>query len=152
MTYEVHEKDLPTQHVVSARRHTTLAALGETFSEELDHILDRITPLGSWPSGAPFIIYYNQPFKPEDLDVEIGVPVASAVPIADEHELPAARVAYTVYTGSYGGIGAAYEDLYRWIGRSGHKPAGPPRELYLVGPRHTDRPTEYVTEIELPIQ
>jgi effector-binding domain-containing protein len=152
MPYEVLEKELPSQRVVSTRQHTNFASLGETFDAELDHILGRIAPLGSWPAGAPFIVFYNQPFKPEDLDVEIGVPVASIRPLAGEHELPAEHVAYTVHTGSYGAIGAAYEDLFCWIRQNGHTPVGPPRELYLVGPRHTDRPDEYVTEIEVPIR
>ncbi len=156
MTYEVQVKDLPAQHVVSAHIHTPFAQLGSTFAEEVGRILGHVSPLGGWAVGAPFAIYYNQPFSPGDVDVEIAVPVSAGVAVNEEElrtkDLPPARAACTVHSGSYGAIGEAYKEIFDWLAKAGRSAAGPPREVYLVGPAQTDRPAEYLTEIEVPIR
>lgn len=153
--YGVELKLVPRRHIVSQRTHTSLPKLGETFAGIVDGIRGRIAPLGEWPAGAPFAIYYNQPFKPDDIDVEIGVPVMNAVAVGgglNASDLPGERVASTTHIGSYGAIGGAYEELFNWIHEHGLETAGPPREIYIVGPAQTDRPAEYVTEIDVPIR
>lgn len=158
MTYYMQLKDVPTQHIASVRLHTPFSDLGSTFAGTVHGIVDRVSPMGAWPRGSPLAIYYNTPFSAADVDVEIAVPIASNVALEDEgpafqtRDLPGGRVAYTMHNGSYGGIGAAYDELIRWIAREGMKPIGPPREIYLVGPEQTESPSEYLTEIEVPIE
>jgi effector-binding domain-containing protein len=157
MQHEIFVKDVPAQHVVASRRHLPFKDIGAKFADTMHDIVKRIAPTGKWPTGAAFAIYYNQPFTPDDVDVEIGVPVASDVEVhdanaqIDSRDLPGATVASTIHEGPYAGIHAAYRDIYEWIELHGRKAAGPPREIYVVGPAQTDRATEYVTEIDVPL-
>jgi len=156
MGHEMHIKDVAAQHVVASRAHVKFDELGARLATTVRSIVERLGPKGRWPTGAAFAIYHNQPFRPDDVDVEMGVPVASDVDVhdaaVDSRDLPAGRVAYTVHRGRYGTIGAAYDELHRWMREHGHTPAGPPCEVYLISPAQTDRPDEYLTEIDVPIR
>ncbi len=67
-------------------------------------------------------------------------------------ELPAVeQMACLVHQGPYESFSKSYQLLLGWIVRNGYQPAGPNREVYLVGPGQTKNATEYVTEIQLPL-
>lgn len=157
MSYAIQVKDLPKQPVVTVRHHTSFDKLGDTQGASMRSILSSVEPKGAWPTSAPFAVYHNAPFRPDDVDVEFGVVLndtSAAVGLAGgmhAGELEPGPVAYTIHEGPYAGIGAAYDAVYDWIRKSGHRPAGPPRELYLIGPDQTKNPSEYRTEIEVPI-
>jgi effector-binding domain-containing protein len=59
--------------------------------------------------------------------------------------------AVAVHKGNYETIGRTIGALMAWIGRAGRTPMGPPHLVYLKGPRKTDDPEEYVTEIRVPL-
>lgn len=156
MSYDVHVKQVPAQIVVSERRHTRLGELGKAMHATLAKVAASVDPIDA-AQGAPFALYYNEPFKPEDIDVEMGLPVAPDARVAEakgvhRRELPGGPVAYTLHVGRYGSIGAAYDALHTWIEEHGHERVGPPREIYLVGPGEGVKPDEYRTEIEVPIR
>lgn len=155
MNYDVHVKQVPPQVVVTERCHTRLAELGNVMHTTLAKVAGSVEPRDA-ARGAPFALYYNEPFRPEDIDVEMGVPVAADAEVNESagvhrRELSGGPVAYTVHIGPYSAIGAAYEALYTWVNGHGHARTGPPREIYLVGPGQGTRPEEYRTEIEVPI-
>ncbi|TME28736.1 MAG: GyrI-like domain-containing protein [Chloroflexi bacterium] len=71
---------------------------------------------GVSPAGAPFIRYHTINM-PSALDVEIGVPVASAVSTdgrVAESTLPAGQYAVLLYTGPYDGLMQANKALLDW--------------------------------------
>lgn len=155
MSYDIHVKHVPPQVVASARTHTVLGELGKVMHATLATIAGSVRPPDA-AQGAPFAIYYNEPFRPDDIDVEVGVPVASAATLEESakvkrRQLPGGPVAYTLHVGPYQTIGAAYEALYAWIAAHGHERIGPPREIYVVAPGTGVRPEEYRTEIEVAI-
>jgi effector-binding domain-containing protein len=51
----------------------------------------------------------------------------------------------------YESFNKSYQLLLGWIVRNGYQPAGPNREVYLVGPGQNTDPTAYMTEIQLPV-
>ncbi|MBX3189201.1 MAG: GyrI-like domain-containing protein [Labilithrix sp.] len=155
MNYEIRVKQLPAQVVVTERCHATLAELGDTMHATLAKVALSVEPAGA-ARGAPFAVYYNEPFRPEDIDVELGVSVTPRAKVAEtkgvhRRELAGGPVAYTVHVGPYATIGAAYEALYAWVGDHGLHRTGPPREIYFVGPAQGARPEDYRTEIDVPI-
>lgn len=155
MNYDIHVRQLPPQVVATERCHATLAELGKVMHATLAKVASSVEPAEA-AQGAPFGVYYNEPFRPEDIDVEMGLPVAPDAKVAEtkgihRRELPGGPVAYTVHVGPYSSIGAAYEALHTWIEGHGHKRTGPPREIYLVGPGQGVKPADYRTEIEVPI-
>ncbi len=153
MEYEVHVKQLASENVITQRTHTTLAQLGDTMHATLASIATSVDPPAA-ARGAPFAIYYGEPFRPDDIDVEIGIPITpdakSTREVGMRRLLPGGPVAYTVHVGPYESIGQAYEALYGWLRHHRYEAKGPPREVYLVGPGQGS-PAEHRTEIEVPI-
>ena len=153
MDYEIHVKQLPPQHVVTRRQHTTLGELPSAMHAAIAGIATSVEPPGA-ARGAPFAIFHDQPFRPDDMDVEFGLPLTPDVKVAPgagvERVLDAGPVASLVHVGPYEQIGQAYEALYRWLGAHGMSPKGPPCETYLVGPAEAT-PAEYRTEIDVPV-
>lgn len=155
MIHQIHVKQVAPRAVATRRMHTSLANIGHEMQTTLGEIATHVNPPRS-ARGVPFAIYHNEPFRPDDIDVELGLPLAEDATIdaassAHRRVLPGGSVAYTIHVGDYGTIGAAYEDLYTWLAKSGYRPVGPPRELYLVGPSEGVSPSEYRTEIDVPV-
>lgn len=155
MSYDVHVKRVAPQVIVTAHEHVALAELGKAMHSTLATIALNVRPLGA-TQAAPFAIFYNEPFRPGDVDVELGVPVAASATLEptariQRRELPGGLVAFTFHVGAYGAIGAAYAAVYDWIVSHGRRPLGPPRETYLVSPGQGIEPAELRTELDVPI-
>lgn len=154
MGYEIHVKQLGPELVLTKRLHTTLPELGKTMNATLSTMTASVDP-PSATAGVPFAIYHNEPFRPDDIDVEMGLPLAREAKVTPDagspRHLPGGPVAYTIHCGSYRAIGAAYEALHEWLKAHGQTPSGPPREIYLVGPTQARSEAEYRTEIDVPI-
>jgi len=149
--YDVVLKKLPAQHIASLRRVIpTYGHLGELFGE----LFGVLMPAGNVPEGPGLAIYHDPEFRDHDPDIEVAIPVGAAariVPPLTLRELPACDVASTIHRGPYEGITAAYEAVGAWIEPNGYQVAGALREVYLHGPGETNNPTEYVTELQVPV-
>ncbi|HEX4018292.1 MAG TPA: MerR family transcriptional regulator [Frankiaceae bacterium] len=66
-------------------------------------------------------------------------------------ELPAVELAVTVHRGSHDDIDVTYGRLGAWVVEQALAVDGPIHETYLVGPRDTEEPSEWRTEIGWPI-
>ncbi|OGN87342.1 MAG: hypothetical protein A2X23_05745 [Chloroflexi bacterium GWC2_73_18] len=155
MDYEIKIRETPPQPMLSVRRHTSLPELGPLMGRTYGELFGYLGRNGIRPAGPPFAIYHDPDFREEDIDVEMGVPLAE--PVAGEGELrggelPAGPAAYTLHGGPYEEIGPAYQALVGWMQVHGHEGAGPPREVYLVGPGQAPDPSGYRTEIVWPIR
>ena len=91
---------------------------------------------------------------PNIFDFEIGVPVTAPVAAAGRvkaGELPATRVARTVYRGPYEGLGAAWGEFDAWIAAEGYKTAPDLWECYVAGPESSPDPGSWRTELNRPL-
>jgi effector-binding domain-containing protein len=94
--------------------------------------------VGVPPTGAPFAAYHTMDMQ--DLDVEVGVPVARPVASAGEviaAELPARRIATALYTGPYEGLPGFHHSFMAWCNAHGHHLNGPVYEFYMNNPSET---------------
>jgi len=103
---------------------------------------------GVAPAGPAFSHHLRN--DPGVFDFELGVPIDA--PFASTGrvtpgELPAARVAQTVYTGGYEGLGAAWGELDRWLKDEGLETAGAFWEIYEAGPETGVDPSQYRTRL-----
>jgi effector-binding domain-containing protein len=108
--------------------------------------------LGEQCAGPPYAAYYNEDM--ENLDVEIGCPVARELPGRGEiraGEIPGGKVATCLHIGSYSDIGPAYVALSQWMEENDHAPAGAAYEFYLNDPDETP-PEELQTQIMFPLR
>jgi effector-binding domain-containing protein len=106
-----------------------------------------IAPVGPW-------FTYHRKTPSDVFDFEICVPVASpvtAVGRVQAGEMPARRVARTVYHGPYEGLRDAWCEFMTWIGAQSLTPAPDPWECYLRGPESSPHPADWRTQLNRPL-
>jgi len=121
--------------------------MGRAFGAVAQYLAGLCEPM----AGPPFAMYYNMDMQ--NLDVEMGFPVARSLPGKGEvqaSELPAGKVATCLYTGPYSEMPAAYEALTQWMKERGYEPTGIAYEMYLDDPAQTS-PQALRTEIAFPL-
>jgi effector-binding domain-containing protein len=124
-------------------------AMGPGYRE----VMDAVKAQGMTPAGPWFTHHLR--VDPDTFDFEIGVPVARAIAAAGRvkpGKLPAARVARTVYHGSYEGLGEAWGQLMSWIESGGHTPGPDFWEIYTAGPEGSPDPSTWRTELNRPLR
>jgi effector-binding domain-containing protein len=114
----------------------------------IQELLAAVTAQGIGPAGP--IFSHHLRLAPDLFDFELGIPVTAPVtPVGrvTAGELPAAKVARTVYHGPYDGLGAAWGEFVAWVAASGHSPAEDFWERYVSGPEASPDPADWRTEL-----
>jgi effector-binding domain-containing protein len=151
--YQVVIKKVEPQTIASIRAVLpTYGDLGQLYGEIFGYLGSQgITR----PAGPTLFICHDTEYKEKDVDIEAGVPIATAIPDSGRvkiYELPGLeQAACTIYQGPYEGIGEAYNAIMAWTESNGYQITGPDRELYLTSPADTNDPNQYVTEIQFPV-
>jgi len=112
-------------------------------------LLKDIEDAGGVCAGAPLMLYYDEEFNPDKIDVEVAWPVLD--PALGNRTLPAVRAACYTYVGPYDGIPEAYQAIFAWINENGYQALPPLREVYISDPA-TTTPEQLVTNIQVPIK
>lgn len=150
--------DTPTLVHTSAQRTACIplvvprTQIQQVMGPGIREIFAALTAQGLAPTGAWFTHHRRRPT--ETFDVAICVPIATAVkPVGrvQQGELRAARVARTIHTGSYDGLGAAWGELHAWIAAQGLTPQTGLWETYLRGPESGNDPAAWRTELSQPL-
>ncbi len=122
--------------------------MGPGFRELADAVAAQgVAPAGPWFS-------HHLRMDPEVFDFELGVPVSGPIVAAGRvqpGELPAARVARTVYRGDYEGLGPAWGEFEAWIAAQGLATAPDLWECYVAGPESSPDPADWRTELNRPL-
>ncbi len=151
---EVVLKQTDAQYVLAIREIIpTPEHVGVLLGESYGAVMQR----GIQPSAPPIAIFHDGEFKPADMDVEIGLPVAAnthtPIPLDGDRslvlkELPAAAVASIIHQGPYDTLSASYTAIGQWIEANGYRITGASREVYLTDPDSESGP---LTEIQFPV-
>lgn len=115
-------------------------------------LMSTLDAQGIKPAGRWFTHHFRM--QPETFDFEIGVPVAEPVKAAgrvNPGELPARRVARTIYHGPYEGLSSAWGEFDRWIKANGLTPDGSVWERYVTDPGVESDSAKYETELMRPL-
>jgi effector-binding domain-containing protein len=118
----------------------------------IGEVMAAVAAQGLVPAGPWFTHHLRM--DPDTFDFEVGVPVNSpvvAVGRVKPSQLPAARVARTVYHGPYEGLGAAWGEFEAWIRANGHKSAADLWEVYVTDPSADPDPATWRTEFNRPL-
>jgi effector-binding domain-containing protein len=125
----------------------------KVFGPAVGELMSALAAQGVEPIGAVFAHHIKM--SPDIFDFELGVKVSTPVNPTGRvkpGELPAAKVARTVYSGPYEGLPAAWGEFNKWIKANGHEQADTLWELYSVGPQSTPDPAGWRTELNRPLK
>jgi effector-binding domain-containing protein len=153
-------KDLDERHYVGIRAQVPMKELPNVIPRFLGQVFAWLAKEGIAPAGAPFIRYHVINMK-SNLDVELGVPVASAQSgdgVVAAGVLPAGRYAALVYSGVKNGMkanaalldwGAAQGLAWdQWQVENGDAFGGR-IESYLTDPAAEPDSTKWETEVAI---
>jgi DNA-binding transcriptional MerR regulator len=150
--YEILERDVPEQLVLTEQRHVRVPELGEWLPEAIGRLVQTAEANGG--VAAPvFVVYHGEVNEDSDGPVEVCVPVAEEVDGASARREPAHREAYTRITKAqveFPQILSAYEAVDSWIRAEGKTMTGSPREVYFRD-WNTAAPTDEVCDIAFPV-
>ncbi|HEY3272261.1 MAG TPA: GyrI-like domain-containing protein [Methanocella sp.] len=152
MSFKCEIKEMPAQPALAIRTKTRLQNLPQTIGECFGRVIGYLGQIGEQPASAPYVGYYNMDMN--NLDVEIGFPVAKALPGNGEiraSQLPGGKMGTCLYTGPYTEMPVAYEALTKLLGEKGLEPAGIVYEVYYNSPAEV-RPEELQTLILFPLK
>ena len=127
--------------------------MGKAFGPAVQELMTTLADQGVKPVGAVFAHHLRLP--PDMWDFELGVETASPVRSSgrvNPGQLPAAKVARTVYRGPYDGLPGAWGDFVAWMNTHGHEQAEDLWEVYLVGPHSSADPANWRTELNRPLK
>ena len=149
------KKECEAQTVVSIRHEGSHDEIGQVYHELYEWARAHEVKV----AGQGLTIFLSPPaeFDPASGTFEVCLPVEAA-PEGDANvqvkELPACTVASVTVQGPYEQIPAHYTELLAWLSTWGCQAAGSPREVYLKRPdaRGEGDPSEFVTEIQIPIE
>jgi len=145
--------DIGPQQIVAIRERVPQAGLPAFLGRAFGELYSQLGMLGVPPGGHPFVIYHA--FGPDGIDAEACAPVSRDVAASGQVHariLPALKVARTLHLGPYEELAATYAALGEWIREHHLEVAGPVRERYLTGVSEGVAPTQYRTEIEMPVE
>jgi effector-binding domain-containing protein len=160
MTFEVALKEVPAILVMSATGSVRRShphdpwALESALRQVGARVTVHLARQGEEPHRHPVILYHTDLELDDAFSFEVCFPVAHPLPDGPDvacHELPAALVAFTTFSGPYDTIWNAYVELYAWIADHGRAAAGPIREVGIVTDADTLDPREWVTELAVPL-
>jgi len=118
----------------------------------LDEIMAAVKAQGIGPTGPWFT--HHLKMNSTTFDFEICVPVSAPVkPVGRvvDRQIPAVKVARTIYQGSYEHLAEGWRAFDHWMAASGHTPAPDLYECYAVGPESSANAADWRTELRRPI-
>ncbi len=148
---EINLLQKPEQAILSIRFRTPVEKLPMHIGESYAKIAAYMGDVGIHPSGDPFVAYHNMDMQ--DLDVEIGFPVASPIPGKEDIRscsIPAGLFIFAMYQGPYEQMKDAYDEIGKYIEQNKLVPSGVAYEIYYNGPDVL--PDKLLTKIEFALK
>lgn len=140
------------QPALAIRTHTSVQNLPQVVGQAFGSIGQYLGRLGEHPAGPPYAAYHNMDMQ--NLDVELGFPVARALPGQGEiqpSELPGGPAVAYLHVGPYDQVGQAYEALTHWLQANSREATGVAYEVYFNSPAET-APEALQTQIFFPLR
>ncbi|WP_028813291.1 MerR family transcriptional regulator [Streptomyces flavidovirens] len=153
--YEIGQREVPEQLVLTEQRHVTPQELPDWIDAALGRLAAVAHANGGF-FGHPFVVYHGEVNEDSDGPVEVCVPVdparAAEFPVASRTE-PAHAEAYTRVTKAqvaYPHILSAYDAVYAWAQSEARTTSAAPREIYFADWSET-APTDPACDIAVPL-
>jgi effector-binding domain-containing protein len=143
-----------TQTQLTAVIHLTIprSEIQHVMGPGIQELMSVTRAQGIGPAGPWFT--HHLKVAPATFDFEICVPVTARVTASGRvqaSEVPAMKVARTVYHGGYEGLGAAWPKFNAWLTDHGHSYRDDFFECYVAGPESSEDPAAWRTELSRPL-
>lgn len=141
----------PEQYVLSIRTNINFNDYPNTAEESYKQIMKYVELNGLLLSGGPFVCYHNADL--ENLDVEIGFPVAKPVLGNNEivgYTIPVQKVVSGISLGPYEEDDPLMIEIINWIKEHGYEQQGKIYNYYLND--EVRNANELLTQIVVPIK
>lgn len=154
MDYQVVIKELP--EVIVASRRLVIKDYNDLFkvAPEMGEMMKAQNLVCREPAYC-FNIYHDGEYKETNIDVEICEAVVKAGTETNELKfktMAKAKAACIFHKGPYEKLGSSYGILINWLKKNGYEPADFFRESYIDGIWNKEDPSEWLTEIQVPIK
>jgi effector-binding domain-containing protein len=151
LSTDVTIKAVPAVIALTHRTETTYPGIFEDIPAGFETVIGVLEMVAVDPVGPPFTLYHRVPDADTSGNIEMCIPVATAVGAGAEClEIDAHVAASIVHRGSYEDMGKSYNTVAAWIHERGHRIVGPHREVYLSSPADVVE-DDLLTEILFPI-
>lgn len=139
---------------LAAAIHLTIprSQIRSVMGPGLSEIMTAVRAQGIGPTGPWFT--HHLKIDPITFDFEICVPVSAPVtPVGRvfSREIPAVRVARTIYRGPYEQLANGWQEFAAWMATNGHVPGPDLYECYTVGPESNPDAAAWRTELSRPL-
>src|SRR6201984_2598866 len=117
------------------------SAMRKVFGPAVGELMAALAEKAVKPVGAVFA--HHLKMSPDTFDFELGVKVSAPVQAAGRvkpGQLPAVKVARTVYSGPYEGHPSAWGEFNKWMKANGHEQAENLWGVDPVGPQSSPDP------------
>ena len=145
-------KDVSTQTVLLLKGESLVQTIGPDMGTMYGKVYGYMETKKIIPTGPPIAVYYSEP-GPE---WKIGVAVSVSGETVGQGDiesttLPGGKMISVIHNGPYEKLGESWNALSDWMKESKYYPAGPGREIYLVGPPQETDPAKFQTELLWPV-
>jgi DNA-binding transcriptional MerR regulator len=155
--FEVQQRDVPEQLVLTERRHILQPILSSWLSDSIGRLYHTANQRFGGVRAPVFVIYHGEVNQDSDGPVEVCVPIAggtepgSDVSVRTEPEHREAYVRITKAQVDFPQILSAYDAVSHWLSGNGHTITAAPREVYFAD-FVAAAPTDEVADIAFPMR
>jgi DNA-binding transcriptional MerR regulator len=153
--FDVRERDVPEQLVVSEQRHVLVPELPDWIAAAGTRLV-RLAEAHGAAAGPMFVIYHGEVSEDGNGPVEVCVPVreeprnGSEARVRHERAHREAYVRITKADVAYPQILSAYDAVERWIRAQRLSTVGSPREVYFAD-WDSSTPSDEVCDVAFPV-
>jgi DNA-binding transcriptional MerR regulator/effector-binding domain-containing protein len=154
--YQIQERDMPEQIVLTEQRHVLVDELPSWIGAAGMRLMKSAEGHGG-VTGPMLVIYHGEVNQDSDGPVEVCIPIRNVNESANDAAVrrePAHREAYTRITKAqvaFPQIVSAYEAVDQWIRSNGKQLSASPREVYFAD-WDASGPNDEVCDIAFPIE
>jgi len=130
-----------------AKVHDLPVLIGQSYGKMAAYLQE----VGELLADVPYVAYHNMDMQ--NLDVEIGFPVARQLPGKDDIQsgsIPAGKVVFCMYRGAYSEMAPVYDEMAKFIADHHLEPVGTAYEHYYNGPEFPV--SDMLTMIVMPVK
>jgi effector-binding domain-containing protein len=150
----VRARQMESQEVICIHACVPEQEVSGTWRALAGELKSFVERAGHPPAGPIGAVFPDPVHREEAVNLTVFIPVSCPLESKGRivRETIAGGLAATItHHGPYALLDRSYGQLVSWMQQHGHEMAGPPREIYHLGPTEVEDPNCYETEVVWPV-